>query len=100
MYLASQAVLPLHYYGRTSGVVLNSGHDFTHCGIFSEDHTPIDLSEKIKLAGHEITLFLQKVLVENGLNFITAGEMQLVRLIKENHAYVALNYGEEMEAAQ
>merc|ERR1719469_1623597 len=42
---------------------------------------------------------MQKLLLENGESFTSAAEIQIVRDIKEKHAFVAQNYAEEKEAA-
>jgi hypothetical protein len=47
-----------------------------------------------------VTAFLQKLLIDKGLPFNYAADLGFVRDIKEKHAFVALNYEEEMEKAK
>ena len=84
---------------------ISSGDSFTHCycyyggfAIWYENGGGV--FEQTELAGSAVTAFLQKLLIEKGLPFNYAADLGFVRDIKEKHAFVALNYEDEMEKAK
>ncbi|KAH0792005.1 Actin/actin-like protein [Histomonas meleagridis] len=70
-YVGIQAVLSLYSSGRTTGIVFDAGDGPTS----------------------------KKILTERGYTFTTSAEKEIVRDIKEKHAYVALDFDEEMNKA-
>merc|ERR1712072_1629271 len=87
IYVAIQAVMSLYSAGRTTGPVVDG---------FSLPHAV----EKMEIAGRVLTDYLQKLLLEAGHSFTSAAEIQIVRDIKEQLAYVAQNFSEEHESAK
>merc|ERR1712217_202135 len=83
-YCQIQAVLSLYSSGRTTGIVLDSGHAVT----------------RLDLAGRDCTEQLCRILVERGYSFVTSAEKEIVRDIKEKMCYVASDYEAEMEKAE
>ncbi|TVU24757.1 hypothetical protein EJB05_27211, partial [Eragrostis curvula] len=74
MFVSIDAVLSLYASGRTTGIVLDSGHD--------------------------LTLMLMNILKERGCyDFTSSADQEIVRDIKEKIAYVALDYDWELENA-
>lgn len=48
------------------------------------------------IGGRDLTEWMSRLLAERGYAFTTTAERELVREMKEKHAYVAANFDEEM----
>lgn len=99
IYVAIQAVMSLYSAGRTTGLVVDAGDGVSHTVPVFEGFSLPHAVEKMEIAGRVLTTYMQKLLLENGESFTSAAEIQIVRDMKEKHAFVAQNYAEEKEAA-
>ncbi|XP_051510649.1 uncharacterized protein LOC127415779 [Myxocyprinus asiaticus] len=95
-FVAMQAVLALYASGRTTGVVLDSGDGVSHSVPVFEGYCLPHAVQRFHLAGADVTLQLQKLLLEQGVCMRTSAEQEIVREIKESCCYVALDYDAEL----
>ncbi|XP_054450581.1 protein piccolo-like [Pteronotus mesoamericanus] len=97
MQTAHQALLALYAYGRTTGLVLGSGHGTSYVApILTGDLAPLD-TYRLDVAGADLTEYLAQLLLAGGHPLPEKG---LVNQIKEDCCYVTLNLKAETARAQ
>lgn len=94
-----QAVLSLQAAGKTTGCVLDSGDGVSHTVPIYEGYTMSPCINRANIAGRTVTTYLQKLLSSRNENqyidFTKSNEFEIVRQIKENKCYIALDYEAE-----
>ncbi|KAL0365958.1 UNVERIFIED_CONTAM: actin [Sesamum radiatum] len=100
MYITSPAVLALYGSGHTTGVVLECGDGVCNAVPIYEGYALPRAIMLLDLAGCDLTDSLIKMLTDRGYMFDTNIEREIVRDVKEKVAYVALDFGKELEAAK
>jgi len=94
-------VLSLYASGRTTGIVLDAGDGVSHAVPVYEGFAMPSSIRRIDVAGRDVTEHMQLLLRKQGYVFHTSAEKEVVRMIKEKVAYVALDpKKEEREWAQ
>eukprot|EP01065_Artemidia_motanka_P021206 TRINITY_DN2532_c0_g2_i7.p1 TRINITY_DN2532_c0_g2~~TRINITY_DN2532_c0_g2_i7.p1 ORF type:complete len:861 (+),score=222.22 TRINITY_DN2532_c0_g2_i7:1614-4196(+) len=98
-YVATQAVLTMYCSGRTTGIVLDSGHGVTHTVPVYEGYSVPHAVLRADVAGSDMSDWMTKLLLERGHSYTTSAEREVVRSIKEKLGYVALDFDEDMALA-
>ncbi|XP_076985378.1 uncharacterized protein LOC143657177 [Tamandua tetradactyla] len=97
MQTVHQALLALYAYGRTTGLVLGSGHGTSYVApILTGDLAPLD-TYRLDVAGVDLTEYLAQLLSAGGH---TPPKAALVNQIKEATCYVALDMAAEIARTQ
>lgn len=96
-YVSIQAVLSLYASGRTTGLVYDSGDGVTHMVPIAGGFALVHCVTRRDIAGRALTEYLVKILTERGERFSSSAEQDMVKKIKEEHCYVALDYKSELE---
>lgn len=91
VFMSIQAVLSLYASGRTTGVVLDCGDGVSHAVPVYEGFAIPSSIRRIDVAGRDVTENMQLQLRKAGHVFHTSAEKEIVRIMKEKTAYVALD---------
>ncbi|XP_006873711.1 PREDICTED: uncharacterized protein LOC102839792 [Chrysochloris asiatica] len=97
MQTVHQALLTLYAYGRTTGLVLGSGHGTSYVApILTGDLAPLD-TYRLDVAGCDLTEYLAQLLLAGSHSSPKAG---LLNQIKEANCYVTMDMAAEMARTQ
>ncbi|XP_016078686.1 PREDICTED: actin-like protein 7B [Miniopterus natalensis] len=95
MHVTSQSLLSIYSYGKTTGLVVESGHGVSHVVPISEGNVLPDLTGCSDYAGSDLTNYLLQLLNKAGHKF-TADHLHIVEHIKKTCCYSALLPEEEL----
>ncbi|XP_014814702.1 PREDICTED: actin-like protein 7B [Calidris pugnax] len=89
-HMAYQSCLSMYSYGKTSALVVESGHGASHVVPVYEGYTIRGFTKSVDYAGLDITHYLMKLLNESG-NVFTEHQLNIVQDLKEKCCYASLN---------
>lgn len=97
MYISVQAILSLYSTGKTTGIIIDSGHGSTHHVPIFEGYAFPHAILKTPLGGKDLTEYLMKLLHEKGINFFSSTEKELIKTMKEKVCYVSMDYDKDIK---
>lgn len=100
LYVADRAVLSLHSIGKSTGVVVQSGDTVTHIVPIVDGYALPHSIMRINLAGRDLTDYLVTILSERDLHLTNSAEREIVKDIKEELCYVALDFDAELKLSK
>lgn len=99
-YVQIQAVLALYSSGRTTGLVVDAGDGVTHSVPVYEGYSLPHAINRLDLAGRDLTTWMGECLKDEGTALVTSAELEIVRNIKEELAFIAIDYAEAVGKAE
>ena len=94
LYLGQQPALALYAVGRTTGLVIESGHGLTQVLPHFEGYRMAPAGNKVALGGIDVTHHLARLLTERGHLYtraVTSSQFEIVREIKEKLASLSFS---------
>ncbi|XP_062455176.1 actin-like protein 7A [Rhea pennata] len=95
IHIAYQSRLSMYSYGRTSALVVESGHGVSYVVPIYEGYVMSSITGMVDYAGLDITCYLMKLLNESG-NTFTEDQLSIVEDIKEKCCYTSLDLEQDL----
>ena len=100
LYIENQSLFVANYYGKTTGIVLDSGDSNSSCVPIVESIPISNAIRYLNFSGRELTEYMSKILAETGFQFNTNKKKLMLQKIKEKVCYVALDYEAELKSLE
>ncbi|NWY62827.1 ACL7A protein, partial [Chionis minor] len=94
-HIAYQSHLSMYSYGKTSALVVESGHGASHVVPIYEGYVIRSMTGRVDYAGLDITCYLMKLLNESG-NAFTEHQLNTVQDLKEKCCYTSLDLTQDL----
>ena len=98
--LQNSALMALYASGRSTGLVVESGHASTYTIPFYEGTAFKNAVYGMNVGGHDVTMTLQKLLAESNYHFTTSFELEIVRNIKETLCFMSKDITSDMKLSE
>ncbi|NXT27725.1 ACL7A protein, partial [Syrrhaptes paradoxus] len=95
VHIAYQSLLSMYSYGKTSALVVESGHGASHVVPIYEGYILRSITGRVDYAGLDITCYLMKLLNESG-NVFTEHQLDIIQALKEKCCYTSLNLTQDL----
>ncbi|XP_060619767.2 actin-like protein 7A [Anolis sagrei] len=97
MHIAYQSRLSMYSYGKTSGLVVESGHGVSYVVPIYEGYTLPNITERVDYAGSNVTQQLMNLL-NHSVKLFTEKDWRVLEDIKENYCFTSLDYPQDAAA--
>ncbi|KAM3855839.1 actin-like protein 9 [Vipera latastei] len=94
VYVAYQSVLSVYAHGKISGLIVDTGHAVTHTVPVYQGYNLPHATEKMDIAGANVTSFLMDLLKNMG-HYLDEKMLDVIEDIKQKCCYVALDFETE-----
>ncbi|KAG2435790.1 hypothetical protein HXX76_006986 [Chlamydomonas incerta] len=95
-----QAVLTLYAQGLLTGLVVDSGDGVSHAVAVVDGYAFPHQTKRLNIAGRHVTSYMLELLQRRGYSLNRTADLDVVRDIKEQLAYVAFDYAAELRLAR
>ncbi|XP_060092344.1 actin-like protein 7A [Heteronotia binoei] len=97
MHIAYQSRLSMYSYGKTSALVVESGHGVSYVVPIYEGYTLPSITERVDYAGSDVTQYLMKLLNES-VKLFSEKDWRTIEDIKENYCFTSLDFQQDSAA--
>jgi len=94
VYLANASVMALFSAGLTTGILLESGEGLTWVVPIIDGRIVTHAIQRLTLSGKDVSEYLRTLLLGYGINFTSSAQRDILREIKEQNCFIALNPAE------
>ncbi|KAK2531158.1 hypothetical protein Q9233_005883 [Columba guinea] len=99
IHIAYQSHLSMYSYGKTSALVVESGHGVSHVVPIYEGYILRSIATTVDYAGLDITRYLMQLLNESG-NTFTENQLNIIQDLKEKCCYTSLDLTRDLNSPQ
>lgn len=94
--LVTKTTLALYGYGKTSGLVVDSGYENTQVVPIYEGFPLLHAVRCMPVGGLQVTKYLARLLNRRGYTFNTPTDQDILKYIKENFCYCAMDFERQL----